>query len=152
MLHWIRRTVIFLFWPSIDLIITFFANFMLVRFDTTIAVIGTGITAMILNLVFLHLLYFETDLQKWVHKRAGLTLTLGRKFQTIKYAQNAIILFVYTISGPVMAGAPLIWLLGIKGKRAYALVFLGTLINSLVWVVGIYNMFWFLVREVMERV
>ncbi|MBI2007129.1 MAG: hypothetical protein HYS83_00260 [Candidatus Blackburnbacteria bacterium] len=51
-----------------------------------------------------------------------------------------------------MAGAPLIWLLGIRGMRAYTLVIVGTLLNSLVWVLGIYNLLWVLIREVVNRV
>lgn len=152
MLSWFRRLATIVFWPSIDIVVAFFANYMLVRFDSTTAVLATGVAAMSLNLVLLHLLYLEKDLQRWVHKRAKRILFLEQKFQAVEHGKNLAVLTVYLVSGPAMAGAPLIWLLGIKGIRAYTLVILGTFLNSLVWVLGIYSFFWVLVREVTSRV
>ncbi len=152
MLSWLRRFVTVIFWPSIDIIVAFFANFMIIRSSPTTAVITTGLVAISLNLIFLHLLYLERDLQMWVHKRAGKILALEKKVQAVEHGKNLAVLTVYLFSGPAMAGAPLIWLLGIKGMRAYTLVIIGTLLNSLVWVLGIYNLLWMLIREVVNRV
>lgn len=152
MLSFSRRLLTLVFWPSIDIIVAFFANVLLVKFEPARAVIFTTLLAMVLNLVFLHLLYLEKDLQSWVHKRAGKILSLEKKFQAIEHGKNLAVLSVYLISGPAMAGAPLIWLLGIKGLRAYALLIIGVALNSLFWILGVYNIFWVLVREVTSRV
>lgn len=151
MLSLSRRLLTIVFWPSIDIIVAFFANFMIIRSSPTTAVITTGAVAMSLNIIFLHLLFLEKDLQSWVHKRAGKILSLEKKFQAIEHGKNLAVLTVYLVSGPAMAGAPLIWLLGIKGLRAYALVIIGVALNSLFWVLGVYNIFWVLVREVLQR-
>lgn len=151
MLSFSRRLLTIIFWPSIDIIVAFFANILLVKFEPDRAVIFTTLLAMVLNLIFLHLLYLEKDLQSWVHKRAGKILYLEKKFQAVEHGKNLAILTVYLISGPAMAGAPLIWLLGIKGLRAYTLVIIGVALNSLFWVLGVYNIFWVLVREVLQR-
>lgn len=151
MLAWFRRLATVIFWPSIDIVVAFFANYMLVRFDSTTAVLATGVAAMFLNLILLHLLYLEKDLQRWVHKRARRILFLEQKFQAVEHGKNMAVLTVYLVSGPAMAGAPLIWLLGIKGLRAYTLVIIGVALNSLFWVLGVYNIFWVLVRELVSR-
>lgn len=151
-MDWVRRLFTLVFWPSIDIIVALFANFMLVRSSATTAALATGVAAMSLNLIFLHLLYLEKDLQRWVHKRAKRILFLEQKFQAVEHGKNLAVLTVYLVSGPAMAGAPLIWLLGIRGIRAYTLVILGTLLNSLIWVLGIYNIFWLLIREITGRV
>lgn len=151
MLSFSRRLLTIVFWPSIDIIVAFFANFMIIRSSPATAVITTGVVAMSLNIIFLHLLFLEKDLQKWVHKRAGKILALEKKFQAVEHGKNLAVLTVYLVSGPAMAGAPLIWLLGIRGLRAYALVIIGVALNSLFWVLGVYNIFWVLVREVLQR-
>jgi Flp pilus assembly protein TadB len=125
---------------------------MLVRFGAKTAFLATAIAALFLNLVFLHLLYLERDLQRWVQRRAKRLLFLEQKLQAVEHGKNLAVLTVYLVSGPAMAGAPLIWLLGIKGIRAYVLVIFGTFLNSLVWVMGIYNSLWFLIREVAGRI
>lgn len=150
-MNWVRRLFTIVFWPSIDIIVAIFANYMLIRFDSRTAVLATGAVAVSLNIVLLHLLYLERDLQTWVHQRAKKVLALERKVQAVEHGKNLAVLTVYMISGPAMAGAPLIWLLGIKGVRAYTLVIIGVALNSLFWVLGVYNIFWVLVRELVSK-
>lgn len=147
-----RRILTFLFWPSIDFFVTFFANVMLIKFSAPTAALWTGVSAVFLNLIFLHLLYLEKDLQFWVHKRAKKILAIEKKFQKLEHGKNLAVLSVYAISGPAMAGAPLIWLLGIRGFQAYALVLVGTLINSLIWVLGVYNLLWLIARQMVGMI
>lgn len=149
----LRRFVTIAFWPSIDIIVTFFANFMLVRFNAMTAAFSTALLAMSLNFAFLHLLFLEKELQAWVNSRARRLLSLGNEVQkNFEVGKFFTVIVIYAVSGPAMVGAPLIWLLGIKGLRAYSLIVLGTLLNSLIWVGGIYNAFWLLIREIASRI
>ena len=45
-----------------------------------------------------------------------------------------------------MAGLPLIWLLRIRGIRAYVLVVIGTTLNGIFWVGAVYSNIWVILR------
>lgn len=140
----LRRTLLISFWPITDFIVTVLANVLLVNAGVVRAVATTTIIGSLFNIIFIWLLGFEKELYGVIlRKTKGIV-----RFQNLsaKIGKTFAVLAAYTISGPAMLGAPLIWLLGIRGRRAYMLAVAGITINSIFWVGGVYHLFWVLVR------
>lgn len=144
----LRRTVLIGFWPLADFIVTIFANVLLVNTGVIRSVIATSIFASALNVLFLYLLNYEKGLYDIVVKTSKKVGFLKLQKLSAKIGKTLAILLVYLVSGPAMVGAPLIWLLGIRGRKAYMLAILGVTLNSIIWVGGFYHLFWTLVRTV----
>lgn len=144
--HFFRRTLLISFWPITDFIITVLANVLIVNLGVIRAVIGTAIAASILNVVFLHLLSFEKELYSWVAKQKKGFAFLRFERLSVKIGKTFAVLIAYVVSGPAMVGAPVIWLLGIRSKKAYTLAILGVTLNSIIWVGGFYHLIWILIK------
>lgn len=145
---WLRRTLTILFWPLIDTILTIFSNAVLLKFGVKTSILSTIILMTILNLGLFRLLSMEKEIQEWVGEKSQQLNFWKKKIKNMEYGKTLVILGVYTISGPAMAGVPLIWILGVKGKLAYTLIVIGSVLNSFVWVGGVYNLFWYLVKDI----
>ena len=115
----LRRTLIVGFWPLTDFIVTILANILLVNAGVIRAIVITAIVASTLNVLFLYLLNFEKDLHKIVEKSAKKIGFVRFEKLSLKIGKTFAILIAYLVSGPAMVGAPLIWLLGVRGKKAY---------------------------------
>lgn len=146
-----RRTALIGFWPMTDFIVTVFANILLVNSGVVRAIIGTTVLASILNILFLHLLSFEKDLYGWMVKSTGTVGFVRLQKMSVKVGKTFAVLIAYLVSGPAMVGAPLIWILGIRGRKAYTLAIIGVILNAIVWVGGFYNLFWVLVKTALVR-
>lgn len=147
----LRRTLTILAWPTIDTILTVFSNVVLLHFGVKIAVLATIIAMIILNSTLFYLLSIEVEIQKWILRRTGAIAFWQKKIKGLEYGRTGAILAVYTISGPAMAGVPLLWLLGVKKKTAYILIFIGSILNSIVWVGGVYATFWYFAKDLILR-
>lgn len=100
-----------------------------------------------LNFMLFYLLSLENELQNWIGKQTKKITSWRQKIQKFSIGESALILIVYTLSGPAMAGVPLLWVLGIKGKKAYFYITIGVVINSILWVGGVYHLFWILAYD-----
>lgn len=147
----LRRAFVMGFWPLTDFIVTILANVLLVNSGVVRAIVVTAIIASLFNILFLHLLNYEKDLYSWVAKSTQKVGFVRLKKLSIKVGKTFAVLLAYVISGPAMVGAPLIWLLGVRGKKAYMLAILGVTLNSIIWVGGFYHLFWTLVKTVIAR-
>lgn len=139
-----RRALTVGLWPFIDFVVTGFANFSLVYFRGTEvgllkAIFSTAAVAAILNISYLYLLAREKWIPDKLAQQTEKFLELQSRIPFLDRWKSLGILAVYTVSGPAMAGAPLLWLLGFKGRKAYTLAAVGVTINSIVWVGGVYN-------------
>lgn len=101
-----------------------------------------------INIAFLSLLYKEKLFQEWITKQAKRVIFLNIQQLATTVGKTAAVLITYIITGPAMVGTPLVWLFDISRKRAYALVVVGLTLNALVWVGGIYNLAWIIIRAV----
>lgn len=139
----VRRTLLISFWPVMDFVLTVLANILIVNTGVIRAVLTMIVVSSIFNVTFLYLLSLETELSRWVHAQIAL-----HKFKSlsVKIGKAAAVTLVYIISGPAMVGAPLIWLLGIRGRKAYILAIIGVTLNTILWVGGFYHLFWILVK------
>lgn len=151
MIQLLRRIITITFWPLIDLVVTLFGNWMLVHSRVWVAILATAFVTMLFNFTLLYLLSFEKAVPRWFEKQIDKISGLHSFLSRMQVGEFVTILIVYVISGPAMAGAPLIWLLGIKGKRAASLVVIGVTLNSILWVGGVYNVLWLLIHEVVVR-
>jgi hypothetical protein len=124
---------------------------MLVHFDAFVAIPATAALTITLNLFFFYLLSFEEELPSLFKPVLSKIQLWEQRIPGLDKGKALAILAVYTISGPAMIGAPLIWLLQIRGKRAYTLIILGAILNAIVWVGGVYNILWLLVRELIAQ-
>lgn len=139
-----RRVLTVALWPFIDWIVTIFANLSLVYFRETElgllkSIFSTAAIATVLNIGYLYLLGREKWIPEKLSAQAEKFLELERRIPFLDRWKSLGILAVYTVSGPAMAGAPLLWLLGFKGRKAYTLAIIGVTINSIIWVGGVYN-------------
>jgi len=148
----IRRLVTIGFWPIIDLCVTVFANIMLVKFGVVRATIGTALLNVSLNTGFLYLLHLERQIPAWAAAQARNITLLRPQNLNIEWWRDFAVLAAYAISGPAMVGVPGIWLLGIRGRRAYLLATTGAVLNTALWVGGVYNLFWQLVRLAVTKI
>ncbi len=146
-MQWFRRSATIAFWPFIDSIMTVFSNTILLRYGVKMAVITTIILMLALNFMLFYLLSLENELQNWIGKQTKKITSWRQKIQKFSIGESALILIVYTLSGPAMAGVPLLWVLGIKGKKAYFYITIGVVINSILWVGGVYHLFWILAYD-----
>lgn len=144
---YLRRLVTLVLWPSIDIIVTLFSNFLILRYNTFVATTATILVMIVLNGALLYLLLLELDLSDWIRAKTDSLEKIRRFVEATERRRNLVILLVYTLSGPTMAGVPLIWLMGITGKRAYMLVLIGTTLNGIFWVAAIYSSVWAILRE-----
>ncbi len=144
---YLRRLVTLVLWPSIDIIVTIFSNYLILRFNAFVATSATILVMIVLNGALLYLLLLELDLSDWIRAKTDRLEKIRRFVEATERRRNLVILLVYTLSGPTMAGVPLIWLMGITGKRAYILVVVGTTLNGLFWVGAIYSSIWAVLRE-----
>jgi len=142
----LRRLVTLALWPSIDIIVTLFSNFLILRFNTVIATTATILLMIVLNSALLYLLALELELTAWIRAKTRRLERVRRLIRASALRRDLGILAVYTFSGPAMAGLPLIWLLRIRGIRAYALVVIGTTLNGIFWVGAIYSNIWTILR------
>ncbi|MBI2591047.1 MAG: hypothetical protein HYW33_04255 [Candidatus Blackburnbacteria bacterium] len=126
---------------------TVFSNTILLRYGVKMAVITTIILMLALNFMLFYLLSLENELQNWIGKQTKKITSWRQKIQKFSIGESALILIVYTLSGPAMAGVPLLWVLGIKGKKAYFYITIGVVINSILWVGGVYHLFWILAYD-----
>ena len=145
---YLRRLVTLVLWPSIDIIVTLFSNFLILKFNAPIATAATIMVMVVLNGALFYLLMLELDLSDWIRAKAERL----QKIRNFVYASNRrrdlMVLLVYTFSGPTMAGVPLIWLMGITGRRAYSLVVIGTTLNGIFWVGAVYSSIWAVLRAI----
>lgn len=146
--NWLRRTLTIAFWPFIDSIMTVFSNAILLHYGTKAAVLSTIVVMTLLNFLLFYLLSLEKELQGFIEKQSRKVKFLHKKVGKLEWGKTATILIVYTLSGPAMAGVPLMWVLGMRGKKAYWLIVIGVTMNSILWVGGIYHFFWILVHDV----
>ncbi|OGY15989.1 MAG: hypothetical protein A3H88_00470 [Candidatus Blackburnbacteria bacterium RIFCSPLOWO2_02_FULL_44_9] len=144
---WFRRSITIAFWPFTDSLLTVLSNAILLKFGAETAVAATIILMTFLNLFLFGLLNKEKEFQEKITQKMSKFLEWSKKAKSIKYGGVIASLFVFTISGPAMAGVPFLWILGIKKHKAYALIIIGSTINSLLWVGGIYNNFWIFIKS-----
>lgn len=144
---YLRRLVTLVLWPSIDIIVTIFSNYLILRYNAGIATTATILVMIVLNCALLYLLLLELDLSDWIRAKTARLEKIRRFVEATERRRNLVILLVYTLSGPTMAGVPLIWLMGITGKRAYTLVVVGTTLNGIFWVGAIYGSIWAVLRQ-----
>ncbi|MBI4028755.1 MAG: hypothetical protein HY376_00080 [Candidatus Blackburnbacteria bacterium] len=150
-MQWFRRSATIAFWPLIDSIMTVFSNIILLRYGVKTAVSSTIILMFVLNATLFYLLSLEHELQSWIDKQSKNINSWRKTTQRFNVGESALILIVYTLSGPAMAGVPLLWVLGVKGKKAYFYIAVGVIINSILWVGGIYHIFWILAHEAISQ-
>lgn len=143
----LRRLVTLVLWPSIDIIVTIFSNYLILRYNGFVATTATIAVMIVLNGALLYLLLLELDLSDWIRAKTDRLEKIRRFVEATERRRNLVILLVYTLSGPTMAGVPLIWLMGITGKRAYSLVVIGTTLNGIFWVGAIYSSIWAILRQ-----
>lgn len=143
----LRRLVTVVLWPSIDIIVTLFSNYLILRYNAFVATTATILVMVVLNGALLYLLLLELDLSDWIRAKTERLEKIRRFVEATERRRNLVVLLVYTLSGPTMAGVPLIWLMGITGRRAYTLVVVGTTLNGLFWVGAIYSSIWAVLRE-----
>jgi len=143
--NFLRRLLLLACWPLTDLAVAAISSFFLITSGTAHALIMTVIVGTIVNIFFLRLLYLE---KAWVKKRTE--KIPFSKFQKISntFGQTTAILLAYLISGPAMVGAPLIWLFGIPKNKGYILAFIGVCLNTALWVGGVYNIIWTVIRDI----
>ena len=146
---YLRRLVTLVLWPSIDIIVTLFSNYLILRFNGFVATTATIAVMIVLNGALLYLLLLELDLSDWIRAKTDRLEKIRRFVEATERRRDLVILLVYTFSGPTMAGVPLIWLMGITGKRAYALVVIGTTLNGIFWVGAVYSSIWAILREIL---
>ncbi len=144
---YLRRLVTLVLWPSIDIIVTIFSNYLILRYNGFVATTATILVMIVLNGALLYLLLLELDLSDWIRAKTARLEKIRRFVEATERRRNLVVLLVYTLSGPTMAGVPLIWLMGITGKRAYTLVVVGTTLNGIFWVGAIYSSIWAVLRE-----
>ena len=144
---YLRRLVTLVLWPSIDIIVTLFSNYLILRYNGFVATTATIAVMIVLNGALLYLLLLELDLSDWIRAKTKRLQKIRRFVEATERRRNLVILLVYTLSGPTMAGVPLIWLMGITGKRAYTLVLIGTTLNGIFWVGAVYSSIWALLRD-----
>lgn len=144
----LRRALLLTSWPFTDFAITLFANFTLVTFGTIQAVLLTICIGTSLNMLFLYFLSLEKELEVWVKKHTKKVAFARYDRLSAIVGKTTTVILAYIISGPAMVGAPLIWLFGIRGEKAYMLAFVGITLNAIIWVGGIYNLFWALIRSI----
>lgn len=143
----LRRLVTVALWPSIDIIVTLFSNYLILRFNPVVATAATIAVMIVLNSALLYLLTIELDLLDWIRAKTRRLERTRRLIRASDLRRDLGILAVYTFSGPTMAGLPLIWVLRIKGVRAYTLVVIGTTLNGIFWVGAVYSSIWAVLRE-----
>ena len=144
---YLRRLVTLVLWPSIDIIVTIFSNYLILRFNAFVATTVTILVMIVLNSALLYLLTIELDLLDWIRAKTRRLERIRRLIRASALRRDLGILAVYTFSGPTMAGVPLIWVLRIKGVRAYTLVVIGTTLNGIFWVGAVYSSIWAILRE-----
>ena len=144
---YLRRLVTLVLWPSIDIIVTIFSNYLIFRFNGFVATTATIAVMIVLNGALLYLLLLELDLSDWIRAKTDRLDKIRRFVEATERRRSLVILLVYTLSGPTMAGVPLIWLMGITGRRAYTLVVVGTTLNGIFWVGAVYSSIWAILRE-----
>ncbi len=143
---YLRRLVTLVLWPSIDIIVTLFSNFLILKFNAPIATAATIMVMVVLNGALLYLLMLELDLSDWIRAKAERLQKIRNFVYASDRRRDLMVLLVYTFSGPTMAGVPLIWLMGITGRRAYSLVVIGTTLNGVFWVGAVYSSIWAILR------
>ena len=143
---YLRRLVTLVLWPSIDIVVTLFSNYLILRFNGFVATTATILVMIVLNGALLYLLMLELDFSDWIRAKTERLQKIRRFVHATDRRRDLVILLVYTFSGPTMAGVPLIWLMGITGRRAYALVVIGTTLNGIFWVGAIYSSIWAILR------
>ena len=143
----LRRLVTLVLWPSIDIIVTLFSNYLILRFNAYVATSATIAVMIVLNGALLYLLMLELDLSDWIRAKTERLQRIRKFIHASDRREDLMVLVVYTFSGPTMAGVPLIWLLRITGKRAYTLVVIGTTLNGIFWVGAVYSSIWALLRD-----
>ncbi|MBI2594866.1 MAG: hypothetical protein HYW38_01230 [Candidatus Colwellbacteria bacterium] len=134
-----------------DFILTVIANVILVHMGVVKAIVVMIVLTSTFNIIFLHLLGMEKEFSSWVKKQTKKWTIVKLEKLSAKVGKSLAILIAYIISGPAMVGAPLIWLLGVRGKRAYLLAIAGVTLNTIFWVGGFYNLFWTLVKVAIAR-
>ncbi|MCY4436403.1 MAG: hypothetical protein OXE05_03615 [Chloroflexi bacterium] len=144
---YLRRLVTLVLWPSIDIIVTLFSNYLILRFNPFVATAATILVMIVLNGALLYLLMLELDFSDWIRAKAERLQRIRNFVYASERRRDLMVLLVYTFSGPTMAGVPLIWLMGITGRRAYSLVVIGTTLNGIFWVGAIYSSIWAILGE-----
>lgn len=150
--YWLRRFSTVIFWPLVDSALTITSYFLIAKLGVVSAIIGIAILAISLNFFFLYLLSFEKEAQQWIAGQFGKIAFWQRRIPGLDRGAFLSVLLVYSLSGPAMLGAPLLWLLGIKGRKRVFLVVVGITLNSIIWVGGVHNAVWLLIeRFILER-
>ena len=147
----LRRIFLFSFWPITDFVITVLANVALVNFGVVRAILATIFVGTIVNVIFLKLLSFERELVVWVNTQAKKIIFVRLEKTSVHIGKSLAVILAYAVSGPAMVGAPLIWILNLRGRRSYMLAMVGVAVNAVIWVGGFYNLFWVLVRTALTR-
>lgn len=145
--HWPRRIFTLLFWPFVDSTLTLISYFLIAKFGPILAIVGTAILGISLNFFFLYLLSLEVQIHDWIERQISKIDFLRRNVPLFEKSEIFAVLLVYLISGPAMLGAPLIWILDIKGLKRIFLVVVGITLNSIIWVGGIHNSIWTLIEK-----
>ena len=145
---YLRRLVTLALWPSIDIIVTLFSNFLILQFNGFVATAATILVMIVLNGALLYLLLLELDFSDWIRAKAERLQRIRNFVYASERRRDLMVLLVYTFSGPTMAGLPLIWLMGITGRRAYSLVVIGTTLNGIFWVGAVYSSIWAVLRAI----
>ncbi len=143
----LRRLVTLVLWPSIDIIVTIFSNYLILRFNGFVATTATIAVMIVLNSALLYLLMLELDFSDWIRGKGRRLARMRQFIYASAWRRDSMVLLVYTFSGPTMAGVPLIWLMGITGARAYTLVVIGSTLNGIFWVGAIYSSIWAILRQ-----
>lgn len=130
---------------------TVFSNAVLLHYGVKTAVVSTTLVMIVLNMMLFYLLSLEKELQDFIDRHSKNLKFLHNTVRKLEWGKTAAILLVYTVSGPAMAGVPLMWILGVRGKKAYILIVIGVTINSILWVGGVYNFFWIIVHDVIVK-
>lgn len=146
-----RRIFTFALWPTIDFLLTLFSFSLLATFDAWVAVPVMAVAITILNLFFFHMLSLEKEIPSFFPNQRKTLKEWEKRIPGLDRGKNIALLAVYTISGPAMVGTPLLWLLGVRGKRAHAIILFGSFLNALLWTGGIFNLFWFLIKVLVVK-
>ena len=103
---YLRRLVTLVLWPSIDIIVTLFSNYLILRYNAFTGTSATILVMVVLNGALLYLLLLELDLSDWIRAKTARLEKIRRFVEATERRRNLVILLVYTLSGPTMAGVP----------------------------------------------
>ena len=89
---YLRRLVTLVLWPSIDIIVTIFSNYLILRFNAFVATSATILVMIVLNGALLYLLLLELDLSDWIRAKTDRLEKIRRFVEATERRRNLVIL------------------------------------------------------------